>query len=479
MEERPKFSQEQPEDDSHESTIDDRRSRVSRWKGSEGYWARLLGEPPKEVEKPKEKSKEKDEDDKEEDDDDDSTPTNVEKSTGKETSGWIGRYDRFKKLFSRNMLVVEDKSELVEGTESTSLPVVEVPEPVASTEREENWPPTAPDTEVASTPELPTEIEADAPLERIEDIKPEPVEPFFDATTLRPYVERGQTEDAHEVVQSDQPVPEPESIEAILRRRQNEEVYRSSEPMAEASRSEVIVSEPKAEVYNDKHVNTGLHLLNYGLALRRDKRNQAINKHEFKRVDKDIEELKQKSIDSENTMLKQQQKIEYSEPVKSSESVPEAIAQRVNIDRIVEKTTNINEQSTKHSELIERRLREITEKTKPETALESHEAFMQKVAEAVESQSSIKSEMAYERRHEVKDNQGIPVGAQNLGIESSELNNYDSVQNIYTPEIINDKLTKIPQMTDQKAYKQAVASGAMGAAVGIIIFVAFYILTSR
>ena len=66
MEERPRFSQEQPDDDDSSTEAPSTPKRSIRMPiSAEGFWAQLTSSEPKDQEKPKEKK----EDDEEEDDD--------------------------------------------------------------------------------------------------------------------------------------------------------------------------------------------------------------------------------------------------------------------------------------------------------------------------------------------------------------------------------------------------------------------------
>lgn len=480
MEERPRFGQEQPDDDEEVSTSSSPR-RIRSWKGSEGYWSRLLGEADSSR---SEKANETEDEDEEEDDDDTTT------------KGWVKRYKKLKKSFSRSLLDV--------GVSSSEQPQAQIHsesvEPTDTVDYYETWSPTAVDNIIES---------AVPPVENTNDTLNETLVVSHEATeqAQAPEIDTIEPAEAPEpnmpelVAAAAEPVAEPESIETILQRRNiqnrldrddhdNQEVGGYTQPAKEVLHT----AQNKPEVVQKPAANVGLHLLNYALALRRDNKNKASAAKEFKRVDQDMDKIRQtqkaaKDIYPGNIqeipLFKTQQVPRAEKHIDNTQVNVKQEVQSVKNANIVEKTTNIYEKQSFEPIKTESIVRNIEQPTRqeihqptPERSLQDQEQFMQKVVEAVERKPSIESELAFERRHEVKDIQNDqPTEAKqgNMAYDGQPVGSgYNSYSQV-TPEKLSQPTTSKTKSDD---YKQAAISGAWGAAVGVIVFIAFYILTN-
>lgn len=478
MQERPYFGQEQPEDDEEVSSKPSPR-RIPSWKGNERFWSRSM--PEEAGTEKSEKSGENDDDDEEEDDDD------------KTIKGILKRRRKPKKRLSGSLLDVAVSTPYQQQERPNSENI----EPVGYYE---TWSPSAVDNIIES---------AVPPVENTNDTLNETLVVSHEATeqVQVPEIYTIETAEAPEpstpelVAAAAEPVAEPESIETILQRRNIQNRFdRDDHDNQEvggytpAAKEALPAAQNKPEVVQKPAANVGLHLLNYALALRRDNKNKASAAKEFKRVDQDIDKIRQtqkvaKDIYPGNIqempLFKTQQESRAEKHIDNIQVNVKQEVQSVNNANIVEKTTNIYEKQPFEPIKTESIVRNIEQPTRqevhqptPERSLQEQEQFMQKVVEAVERKPTIESEFAFERRHEVMDSQDDNSSAVKQANSAYAQQPVGTGYNSYSPSsqgVLRPNLT-----SDKKSdeYKQAALSGAWGAVVGVVVFIAFYILTS-
>lgn len=489
MEERPRFDSEQPEDTDAEVDANETPRRVNRWKGSEKYWSRLFSEASKPEERSIESTSETDDEDEEDDDGENSTLKRYK---------W---YRNIKPSFKRLMLNVEKQDVNEAGGSTNEKPASEeLPNPwlVPVVESEVRQPV---DGEVQPVPAIEADLdllatkafEADdkvAPASQEqspEDLPSEPIELPETLAPLETYVARPEAMERPQVPEAivSPVVDEPESIQTILRRQ-----VESMTPQVATVQHETapVVHET---THNYSNANTGLHLLNYALARRRDNKNMAATGKEFKRVDKELDEVRQKiAVPPQETKINKQ-RIE-APPVVAAENRRPVVqeVQRREITNDVERATLNTVTNVEKPKIIEQKPVFIDNRRQESAIInqrfeapqkpEAQEVFMQKVAETVEAGSSIGSEFAFERRHEVKDDQGQGrVTGQSMGADGGSYSG-QSVQNSYSqPQNSKSNVSPEKKPSQGNDYRQAATSGAWGAVVGVIMFVIFYILTNR
>lgn len=479
MEERPRFGQEQPDDDEEVNSSSSPR-RIPSWKGNEKFWSRWM--PEEAGTEQSEKTRENDDEEEEDDDDDDRT-----------IKGILKRRRKPKKRLSGSLLDVAVSNPYQQQEQLNSENI----EPIGYYE---TWSPTAVDNIIES---------AVPPVENTNDTLNETLEVSHEITeqVQVPEINASETAEAPEpstpelVTVAVEPVAEPESIETILQRRNiqnrldrddhdNQEVGGYTLPAKEA----LPAAQNKPEVVQKPVANVGLHLLNYALALRRDNKNKASAAKEFKRVDQDIDKILQAQKVAKDTypgnkpeipLFKTQQVSQAEKHIDNTRLNVKQEIQSVKNANIVEKTTNIYEKQSFEPIKSESILRNVEQPTKQEMhqptaerSLQEQEQFMQKVVEAVERKPTIESEFAFERRHEVMDSQDDNSSAQKQGniayTEQPVSTGYNSYsqgsQGVLRPNSTSEK------KSDE--YKQAALSGAWGAVVGVVVFIAFYILTN-
>lgn len=284
-------------------------------------------------------------------------------------------------------------------------------------------------------------------------------------------------EENKQLPQQELPVTEPESIDSILRRRAREQATADVDNTSIATGGETIIhnniTNNETNIYNENR-NTGLHLLNYALARRRDTRDRKAAGREFKRVDSRIDQLTKKT-----ELEKQQQR--------SADSVEmHTVFERPKVSEVhnVEKyTTLINEKNiTTNAEQVSTKITNKFEQQSDRAAL-TPEQLLQQVAEAVERQDGIQSEAVFESRHEIKDVASPISTGQSIALSD----NASSAGQAPVPSLPiaqqNYAMSAKPSddsHADSKSsatHQELIMTGAWGVVVGIIVFIIFYVLT--
>lgn len=523
MEGRPRYNEERPDDDNDsETSADKRKKRKLRLPSLSSY-----------LERP------------------DADKSDAEKAT--EPSGWSDRYERIRNRKDTQPLLPEvqsldieagadsDEEKEKEKEDNTDAEIPAVPEPV---EYYETWSPAAVETIVGTTDPGAEDAKSEAAARVSDDDESEDIAPV-----ARPLTESvpGTTESADEIspqrsseaIPSQRPegalaesglpepeqnleqdleqaaeqqpdgsaeqgpVPEPESIDAILRRHAPEIPERSTDgptspgedepedgdqpPINPASPITLEGSEPSSitnnyirnetKVYNESR-NTGLHLLNYALARRRDTRDRNAANKKIDAVNERVDLLEEarKRQEAEIAMFEKQRR----EAAKTPK--PETVFDRnkeVNRQNVAEKTIF---DSHWNPNTIARESVVMTEQEVAPTP-EMHPNTWEV---ANEQARAIVSERVYEQRHEAQDftgqaasqsqgnsnAQAVPTGP------SATLDRGDRAdgQQSYADFAALDQ--RGPAKTTRKSdYTEAAVIGAWGAVVGIIVFIIFYMLT--
>lgn len=272
-----------------------------------------------------------------------------------------------------------------------------------------------------------------------------------------------------------------ESMDAILRRRSRELPLDDVEIGGGTleTEPEVVFNNTTNNYETNNYYenrNTGLHLLNYALARRRDTRDRNAAQKEFSRVDERINKLEQKSM----------QEIQRTDTSKDTVTYTVFERSKANLDRnVVAKATKVVENLAVDGQLdLSKKLEEL-QKKQIELG-RSSEQVLQQAIEAVESQDGIQSEAVFESRHELKD---VPVSRRTQGVvqqdsvailASVRAVDTNAIREGYVSPTIVDPLS---QIQDNKvgdtnvALKEMVTIGVWGVLVGIFVFVIFYMLT--
>lgn len=351
--------------------------------------------------------------------------------------------------------------------------------------------------------------EDDDPVDRPKSTKEGPVIDSVPTEETRPEatsdiedIEHGPATDELEPTESDSPaeesiegtppapVPEPESIEAILRRRAAE-MDDSVEPEVEPLEDTRGVGETtvvnhnytnnETYVYNE-NPNVGLHLLNYALARRRDTRDRKAANKQFKEVRTKIEDLadRQKELEREKELLEkhrneQQKTAEMMTVFDRSKSI-----EKSNVDK---KATIESAKNTKPIAETLQTKSVLDSPLRPEySAAPAVESHVERYAPSPESRGIV-SEKIFEQRHEIKDQGQAPTvstvayGAQNQGPAQQSFQ--PPVQQSYTNshQVVDQSLTQQDRDNKTVNYREAAVTGAWGAIVGTIVFILLYVLT--
>lgn len=281
---------------------------------------------------------------------------------------------------------------------------------------------------------------------------------------------------------------EPESIEAILNRRLVErddtteiEIETVEAELGTVGENVVInnnnFTRNETNIYNENR-NTGLHLLNYALARRRDARDRSSANKQFKKVDTRIEELakRQKEMEYEKSLLEKQQE--------RTKSLPEVMTV-FDRNKVIEKNI-VDQKTTRKHEKDSNVSVKILETKNILSPTPDSESSPQRVVERVHTSPEVRgivSERVYEQRHEIKDQGQAPavsaVPFTNQQAQYSDPAASQPVQQSYTSSGHPVQRPLSSQKSEGKTvdYKEAAVTGAWGAIVGTVVFILLYILT--
>lgn len=277
--------------------------------------------------------------------------------------------------------------------------------------------------------------------------------------------------------QQELPVTEPESIDSILRRRAREQATADTDNSGTATGGETIIhnniTNNETNIYNENR-NTGLHLLNYALARRRDTRDRKAAGREFKRVDSRIDQLAKKT-----ELEKQQNRSAGSVEMHTVFERPKLLENH----NVANYTTLINEKNiTTNAEQVSTKITNKFEQQSERAAL-TPEQLLQQVAEAVERQDGIQSEAVFESRHEIKDVASPISTGQSIALSDNASSSGQvpvpslpiAQQNYAMP--VNPSGDSHSDSKSSTPHQELIMTGAWGVVVGIIVFIIFYVLT--
>lgn len=294
--------------------------------------------------------------------------------------------------------------------------------------------------------------------------------------------------------------PEPESLQTILERQHN---------ISTSSREATVINNLNSETINNITVNnyereneTGallaVDMLNYGLARRRDtkkekasiKRDNKLNKESLTR-DKELsqrldqQKRYQEELQSRAAKLEKQQPDRLPrirQPDRGMQGLEINNKNQLNVDRNTSITNELKPfNKVEARPAIPKSLLTESERNivaTPDIALPSVETVMQKVEKAAEFNIPIETE--YELRHERKGNTDFQADEDGAGspVVNALDQSFASLPSPASPanQLSGNQPSQSPS-TDNN-YRQAVATGVWGAAVGILLFVIFIILTA-
>lgn len=297
-------------------------------------------------------------------------------------------------------------------------------------------------------------------------------------------------------------IPETESIEDILQRREREveqiqernqalhatSTDRSSSEMSTAGN--VDTAPTSAEIVQHNAPIGGLlavDLLNYSVAKKRDQKNKILNEKQHEQLKKDQKRESDATKERINMLELQHNQRQKVLEKSSKDSIPQVAA--VTNEVIYNRNSQIKEAvDTKKPEHISVTQEQVV-KPNPETAKNgdrppqtatTFENTLQRVHEA--EKGKISSEFQFERRHEVMDE---PGGSRDHAPNMTSPHEYDPasiMQSRSTSKSSGQDYSvggsKQSDESRQPVYKQAAVTGFWGAVVGIIVFIIMYMLAS-
>lgn len=298
-----------------------------------------------------------------------------------------------------------------------------------------------------------------------------------------------------------QVVPETESIEDILLRREHEseQARVALQRVGGSNRGDVGGTALVADTGRDSREKAdhgapvagllAVDVLNYKVAKRRDKHNRQLNEKQHEAIKKH-HNTEQKKTNERLTTLETQRNNQYRSidiknrtPDRQIEvGKKEVIYNRYETEKKTEAVAT-PEQIHEPISRNERRQDEDPDKKVEQKSPESFENTLQRVA--VAENGSISSEFQFERRHEVKDTPGdIKTG---LGQNGLTVGSHTSSDIFRQEQRAVDMDTRLLDMSAKNAskehkqpvYKQAAITGFWGAVVGITVFIIMYMLASR
>ena len=298
--------------------------------------------------------------------------------------------------------------------------------------------------------------------------------------------------------ESDIAVPELESIEDILRRREQEQdsvaFARNRSDVVPNGTVQPTTSEldtrQEVDVVPNKRIPTNsllaVDLLNYRISKNRDNKNKKINQKELNQL-KTEQDVINSGLDLRISKSEKQQ----TELNNKAEYNKKGIEQQVgnssgniiyNRKELSEKPFNIknseyNNVPYAHTETYKTNAE--SNKDHEKNTQRNFENTLQRVQEA--EKSKILSEFQFERRHEVMDE---PGGGKNYAsINTSQVDlvqnsNLDATvkQTSNTQDLKNS--SKYKEELHQSVYKQAAITGFWGAVAGVVVFIILYMLAS-
>lgn len=298
-----------------------------------------------------------------------------------------------------------------------------------------------------------------------------------------------------ELDESEPIIPEVESLEDILSRREptinvsrnDREATILVDPSVEYARYSQPVVRETHEVVNNTVPTGGLlavDYLNYRAAKNRDKKNKILNERQHEQIIKDQNKINQRVESRLNMSEKQHNKVDNSRK-NSSQSIEQqgtrtGSSHNYNSLHVSEKPKD--RRATEHISVQP----ELTgnnwaskkeqEKTDVKTS-RSFENTLHRVQEA--EGTKISSEFQFERRHEVKDEPG--GGGMNHAQIPQQYDFYPGDRSNLTQTsnagmIPDNKKSQERDLLKQPVYKQAAITGFWGAVAGIVAFIIMYML---
>jgi len=317
--------------------------------------------------------------------------------------------------------------------------------------------------------EQPSEFNESTTANQFDEEDSDSVEDLADDPELEPGLDPDLEQTLHEEAAS---TPDPESVEEILHRNRRERYAAIPVEPPEVSRGTVINNFNTNETHNHyTNPNTGLHLLNYALARRRDSRDRHEANKKFQATNTRIDTLEQRLNQEKvsNELLKKQQK------ELQNNRIMETVFDR-------NKDIKINPVDKNATAEIEKTMFESPRSmhTNIGSLDRNRNPAIQNYDIAPEQRNAIVSEALYERQHEVKDISSLSQtsGGQAMGTQDSVTTQVPhlAAQRNYTNKSEPIDLSKIPK-TQNLGVKDAVVTGTWGAVVGLILFIIFYMLT--
>lgn len=420
-----------------------------------------------------EESNEKDEEDDDEEEDDDTDTEHLSKSIKK----------RMRRLRRHLKPFLPQTKELKEDTEDAEPSDVEVVEnrsfqQTASEKVESSK------TDLANDLEFPAIIDvADRPIElpKINELEEEETPTKF---------EDMPSEQALSV----EAIPETESIEDILQRRDREmELQRLAPDNAtlydtRVSAIDVTPQSSEPEV-TQRNVPIGgllaVDLMNYRIAKKRDHKNKVLNERQHDQLKKD---QKQES-DAINARIMQSEIQQNKQNTSLEESKKEIEKQiRVEANKVIYNRNEVPKESLRvnnpeHISVVAAELAKPPAEAKHDKSPKVSSDFentLQRVQEA--ERGKISSEFQFERRHEVMDE---PGGSKDHAANMVGPYEFDPVSQRQPNAVPGGSSkdysvvgSKRSDESRQPVYKQAAITGFWGAVVGIIVFIIMYMLAS-
>lgn len=276
------------------------------------------------------------------------------------------------------------------------------------------------------------------------------------------------------------PNQEPESLEEILRRRTMQgpaETIHGDEPETVARRTAnaPVGSERTVENHYYTNPNTGLHLLNYALARRRDSHNRKDANNKIAQSNRRISDLEtaQKEQDSVIELLTKQQKEQNKVP--NSATVFER-GQDVNPSKVVNATMNPEVLFERHhTETVDTKNADLGSGIEAKTNEYARGSRLD-ILPAIEAPDTY-SEMQFDRRHEVMDAPGETATRPLQQDDGHGVDNAVMSTEAQSRIVPDDASRSGLYNKDGGDMKDMVVTSAWGVIAGILVFIAIYITT--